>query len=97
MDTHFTNANTIVFTVFKEMRSVAAMKAEASSHKFISGKLPVGKQITVVAISKMGEDYYLGYESAVTQIPVTNPLLQHVRVAPVKKSLAEILTYLGSL
>lgn len=97
METHFTNANTIAFTVFKDMYSVAAMHAEVSSRKFVSSKLPVGKEITVVVISKMGNDYYLGYTPAVTQTPSSIPLIQHVRVAPVKRSLAEILSYLNSL
>ena len=97
METHFTNANTIAFTVFKDMYAVAGMHADVSSRKFISSKLPVGKEITVVVISKMENDYYLGHTAAVTQTPSATPLTQHVQVAPVKKSLAEILSYLSSL
>ncbi len=93
---YFTNANTTAFTVFKDVRSVVAMKADLSTRKFITGKLPVGKQVTVVVISKQGNDFYLGYESAVTQIPASNAL-QHVRVVPIKKSLPEILAYLSTL
>jgi hypothetical protein len=93
---YFTNANTTAFTVFKDVRSVVAMKADLSTRKFITGKLPVGKQVTVVVISKQAGDYYLGYESAVTQIPASNTL-QHVRVVPIKKSLPEILAYLSTL
>jgi hypothetical protein len=94
---YFTNANTVAFTVFKDVRSVVAMPADLSSRSFITGKLPVGKQITVVVISKQGDDYYLGYESAVTQIPGSNAFIQHVRVVPIKKSLPEILAYLSTL
>jgi hypothetical protein len=93
---YFTNANTLVFTVFKDIRSVVALHGDLSTRKFISGKLPVGKQVTVVVISKQGNDYYLGYESAVTQIPASNAT-QHVRVVPIKKSLPEILAYLSTL
>lgn len=93
---YFTNANTIAFTVFKDVRSVVAMKADLSTRKFTTGKLPVGKQVTVVVISKQSNDYYLGYESAVTQIPASNAT-QHVRVVPIKKSLPEILAYLSTL
>lgn len=96
MVSYFTNANTIAFTVFKDMRSVVAMRGDLGTRKFITGKLPVGKQITVVVISKQGNDYYLGYEAAVTQTPVAGSL-QHVRIVPIKKSLAEILSYLSSL
>jgi hypothetical protein len=94
---YFTNANTIAFTVFKDVRSVVAMKGDLSTRKFISGKLPVGKPVTVVVISRQGNDYYLGHESAVTQITASNPALQVVPVVPVKRSLPEILAYLATL
>jgi hypothetical protein len=73
------------------------MHGELSTRKFITGKLPVGKQITVVVISKQGNDYYLGYESAVTVVPTSGSLIQHVRVVPIKKSLPDILAYLSTL
>lgn len=94
---YFTNANTIAFTVFKDFRSVVAMNPDLGTHKFITGKLPVGKQITVVVISKLGDDYYLGYESAVTQAAPANQAAQQVHIVPVKKSLPEILSYLSTL
>jgi hypothetical protein len=94
---YFTNTNTIAFTVFNDVRSVVAMKGDLSTRKFISGKLPIGKQVTVVVISKQGNDYYLGHESAITQITATNPAIQYVPVVPIKKSLPEILAYLSSL
>jgi hypothetical protein len=97
MAAYFTNANTIAFTVFKDLRSVVAMHPDLGTRKFITGKLPVGKAITVVVISKQGDDYYLGHESAVTQNPASNALTQQVNVVPIKKSLAEILSYLSTL
>lgn len=93
---YFTNANTIAFTVFKDMRSVVAMRGELSSRKFITPKLPVGKQITVVVISKQGNDYYLGHGSAVTLSPTTGSV-QQVQVVPIKTSLPQILSYLSTL
>ena len=94
---YFTNANTTAFTVFKDLRSVVAMHGELSTKKFTTGKLPVGKNITVVVISQQGNDYYLGYESAVTVVPTSGSLIQHVRVVPIKKSLPDILAYLSTL
>ncbi len=94
---YFTNFNTFAFTVFKDFRSVVSMRGDINTRKFITGKLPVGKQITVVVISKQGNDYYLGFETAVTQIPTGTNLSQHVRVVPIKKSLPEIISYLNSL
>ncbi len=97
MANYFTNANTIAFTVFKDLRSVVAMHPNLSNRKFITGKLPVGKAITVVVISKQGNDYYLGYETAVTQTPASNSAVQQVHIVPIKKSLAQILSYLNTL
>lgn len=94
---YFTNANTVAFTVFKDLRSVAGMYGDINTRKFISGKLPVGKLITIVVISKQGNDYYLGYESAVTQSTTAGTLNQSVPVTPIKKSLPEILAYLSTL
>jgi hypothetical protein len=97
MAAYFTNTNTVAFTVFKDVRSVVAMRPDLGTRKFVTGRLPVGKAITVVVISKQGNDFYLGYESAVTQTPSSNPSIQHVNIVPIKKSLAEILSYLGTL
>ena len=97
MANYFTNANTIAFTVFKDLRSVVSMHPDLGTRKFITGKLPVGKAITVVVISKQGNDYYLGFESAVTQTQASNPAIQQVHVVPIKKSLAEIISYLNTL
>jgi hypothetical protein len=97
MASYFTNANSIAFTVFKDLRSVVAMHPELGARKFVTGKLPVGKAITVVVISKQGDDYYLGYESAVTQTPPSSSTVQQVHIVPIKKSLAEILSFLNTL
>lgn len=93
---YFTNANTVAFTVFKDFRSVVAMHGEFNTRKFVSGRLPLGKQITVVVISKQGNDYYLGHTTTVTQ-PGTGTVSQSVHVVPIKKSFPEILSYLSTL
>lgn len=94
---YFTNANTIAFTVLKDFRSVVAMHGNLSNRKFIAAKLPAGKIVTVVVISKLGGNYYLGYESALVTAPTSSPANQTVNVVPIKKSLPEILSYLNSL
>lgn len=93
---YFTNANTIAFTVFKDLRSVVAMHGDLNSRKFITGKMPSGKAITVVVISKQVNDYYLGYLNTVTVSP-TSTGNQAVSVTPVKRSLPDILYYLSTL
>lgn len=97
MAAYFTNSNTTAFTVFRDFKSVAGMHGEFSLRKFVSGKLPVGKQVTVVVISKQGDDYYLGTESAVTQSPSSGAAFQTVHIVPVKRSLPQILSYLSTL
>jgi hypothetical protein len=93
---NFTNANTVAFTVLKDYRSVAAMHGDLGTRKFISPKLPLGKAVTVVVISKQVNDYYLGYETTVT-LAQTGNATQTVLVKPIKRSLPDILYYLSSL
>ena len=94
---YFTNANTIAYTVFKDFRSVVGMYGDVNSKKFSTGKLPVGKAVTVVVISKQGNDYFLGYENTVTTSPISTPGVQSVSVKPVIKSLPEIIAFLNTL
>ena len=94
---YFTNANTVAFTVFKDFKSVVGMYGNVNTKKFSTGKLPVGKAITIVVISKQGNDYFLGFESAVTLAPTSGTGVQSVPVTPIKKSLQEILNYLNTL
>ena len=94
---YFTNANTIAFTVFTDFRSVVGMYGDISSRKFSSPRLPVGKAITVVVISKQGNDYFLGYTNTVTATPAVGGTTQTVTVKPVLRSLSDILSFLNSL
>ncbi len=94
---YFTNANTIAYTVFRDFRSVVGMYGDVNSKKFSTGKLPVGKLVTVVVISKQGNDFFLGYENVTTVSPSSTPGEQTVAVTPIKKSLAEIIAFLNTL
>ena len=98
LPSNYTNANTSTFLVFKDLRSVLRMNADVPEKRFISGKVPNGKVATVVAISKQGNDYFLGKETITTGItvtPATNN--QKVLLNPVKASLADIKAYLTTL
>ena len=95
---HYTNANTVAYTVFNDVRSVIGMYGNESTRKFSTGKLPVNKQVTVVVISKQGNDYYLGHEQALTAIGNAGTIgFQQVQVNPVKTSFDNIITYLNTL
>ena len=94
---YFTNANTLAFTVFKDLRATVAMYGNVATRKFNTPMLPAGKSITVVVISKQGNDYFLGYEKTTTATPTTGSNIQSVSITPVKRSLADILSYLNTL
>jgi len=94
---YFTNANTIAYVVFRDFRSVVGMYGDIVSKKFSTGKLPVGKLITVVVISKQANDLFLGYENVTTVSATSSPGEQTVVVKPIKKSLAEIIAFLNTL
>ena len=98
MPAYYTNANTVAYTVFNEMRSVIGMYGNETTRKFGTGKLPSNKQVTVVIISKQGDDYYLGHQQALTNTPVPGSIGdQQVTVTPVKTSIENIIAYLDTL
>ena len=65
----YTNTNTAVFMVFNDMNSVVALEGDPETELWCEpyGKVPVGFEVTFVAISKQGEEvYHLG--SSMTKI-----------------------------
>ena len=95
---NYTNANTSVFLVFKEIRSVLRLNADVPERRFLSGKVPSGKTATIVVISKQGSDFYLGKESITTGNNLTaGTINQRIPVTPVKTSIADIKAYLATL
>lgn len=98
LPSHFTNANTNVYMVFNDMRTVMGMYGDPYVKKFISGKVPVGKAVTIVVLSKQGNDLYLGKQTITTAIGVGGTASnQNVSILPVKTSKTDILAYLGIL
>lgn len=94
---NYTNANSMAFTVFNDMRSVVGMYGNATTRKFSTGRLPVNKSITVVVISKQGNDYFLGHEQVITTgIPGTVGYMP-VTLTPVITTLDNIKAYLDTL
>jgi hypothetical protein len=92
---NYTNTNTIAYLVFNDLRIVVKMNGDHVIKKFVSGKIPVGKNITVIVISKQGDYYFLG-KNAVTTAN-TGSLNQSVPINPVKTSLNDIKAYLATL
>ncbi|MBL0055511.1 MAG: hypothetical protein IPP31_04830 [Chitinophagaceae bacterium] len=93
----FTNANSMAFAVFKDFRSVVALGAEVSARQFTSIKLPVGKEFTLVVISRQGNDYFMGHTTTMTASPAANTTFQPVSVNPVITNMTNIINYLNTL
>ncbi len=89
---NYTNKNTQVFVVFNNNRTVLAMNSDLGTRSFKTGNIPLRSKITLVSISKIGQDLYLG-------IKVVNDVgtIINYSITPEKKTLAQILDYLNSL
>jgi len=94
---NYTNANTTAYTVLNDMHAVVGMYGNATTRKFSTGRLPANKQVTVVIISKQGNDYFLGHEQVLTTGSAGTIGNQSVTVTPVITTLDNIKTYLNSL
>jgi hypothetical protein len=56
----FSNANTAVYMVFKNIRSVVQLSGNPATRIFSFPNIPVNSDVKFVAISKVGDNYYLG-------------------------------------
>ena len=93
----YTNANTSVYLVFKDIRAVAGMYGDATSKRFSSAKVPSGKVAVVVSITKKGTNgYYLGHETITIGQTSLNGV-QSVPLKPQPTSLSDIKVYLSTL
>lgn len=94
---NYTNANTLAYISFNDMQCVAAMYGNPGLRTFVSGNLPVNRQITVVVISKQEGDYYLGRQVTNTSGTVTGASTQELNLTPVKTPFSAVKTYLETL
>ena len=93
----YTNANTSVYLVFKDLKAVAGMYGDINTKKFSSSKVPSGKTAIVVTITKKGTNsYYLGHETITTGQTSLNGV-QTVPLKPQPTSLSDIKAYLSTL
>jgi len=88
---NFTNKNTAVFLVFKDIFCVGRMIGDADNHVFFTKDVPIGKEIIIVSISKIGNDFYLDHQQAT----VTDNI--NVQLSPEKKTEQEVIDYLNTL
>lgn len=87
----FSNANTAVYMVFKNFRSVLQLSGNTSSRDFSFPNIPVGQEVTFVTISKVGDSLYLGIKTDKTVANMVS------FIKPELSSLSSIMNYLNSL
>ncbi|MDB5203071.1 MAG: hypothetical protein JWQ27_2480 [Ferruginibacter sp.] len=97
LPSNYTNANTMVYLAFNDVNAVVALNAEPSLRRFSSGPVPVNKAVTIIVMSKQGNDYYFAQQAAVTVPLGASTLPQLVNITPVKTPLTTIINYLNSL
>jgi hypothetical protein len=88
---NYTNTNTNVFAVFDNENIVVQLNSEFSSRSFYSVNIPIGKQIKIISLSKVGDRLFLGSKQLTTSnsLPIT--------VQPELKTKPQIEQYLSSL
>jgi hypothetical protein len=62
---NFTNKNTIVFAVFNNSNTVVRLKSNPQGKSFDVTSIPTPSDITLLSISKLGNDYYLGTDRVI--------------------------------
>jgi len=62
----FSNANTAVYMVFKNYRSVVQLSGNATLRNFSFPNIPANEPVIFIAISKVGSSYYLGVKEEKT-------------------------------
>lgn len=97
LPSNYTNANSMAFLVFQNVRTVLQLPANVSLQQFISEAVPGNQPATLVVLSKQGNDYYLGHTDFTISGSTPTGSTQSVSVMPVITSMQSILTYLNSL
>lgn len=90
---NFTNKNTVVFAVFANQKTVVRLNDDFNSRSFAAYHIPIGAKITLVSLSLIGTDLYLGTKTINDVGTVTHYVIDQ----PVQKGLVDILQYLNSL
>jgi hypothetical protein len=87
----FSNANTAVYMVFKNVRSVVQLTGNQAQRKFSFPNIPINQDILFVTISKVGDTYYFGLKDEKTVQSMVS------LVKPERSSLPSILAFLNTL
>lgn len=74
LPTGFGGQNTLSYLVFKNKQVVAPLEFDLGQNKFCFSNVPIGFQVQLVSISKLGERFWLGKAETETGTNVTYPM-----------------------
>jgi len=97
LPSNYTNANTIAFLSFGDLKSVINFDADVSGRIFKTGFLPAARQAIVTVISKQGGYYYMKQKNFTTLSTATSGGYQVINLTPVITSISELKNSLSSL
>lgn len=87
----FSNANTAVYMVFKNYRTVVQLSGNTTLRNFSFPNIPAGQEVKFITISKVGSSYYLGVSDEKTVANMVS------FIKPQLSSLSSIMAFLNSL
>jgi hypothetical protein len=92
----FNNSNTAVFMAFPELPAAVRMVGDSATRSFRIAPnyrgVPIGRNVILVSVSRLGNDYYLGTRTTTVAASTTC-----LAVVPRLVTWAELIAYLGSL
>jgi hypothetical protein len=97
LPSNYTNANTIAFLAFDDLKAVINFDADVPSRIFKTGFLPAGRQAIVTVISKQGGYYYMQQKNITTSSTATSGGYQVINLTPVITSFSELKNSLEEL
>jgi len=97
LPSNYTNANTIAFLSFDDLKSVINFDADVSDRIFKTGCLPAARQAIVTVISKQGGYYYMKQKNITTLSTATSGGYQVINLTPVVSSISELKNSLSGL
>ena len=92
MPVNFTNKNTVVYAVQNGTKNVSRLNADFPTRTFSLANLPFGQNVTLVSISKIDNQYYLGYSTVNYS---SNKTI--FNIVPQEITIANVIDYLNAL
>ena len=97
LPSNFTNANTIAFISFNDVKAAINFEIDLSTKNFKTGLLPAGRTAIITVISKQGGYYFSTQETINTTSIATSGGYQMVNLTPVITSFSDLKNSLRGL